>query len=57
MPIDGGRVPDDATWLVVAPGSRVDRCGSWVRVAATDGWLVERRLAARGRCVAIGASG
>ncbi len=55
--VDGGRVPDDATWLVVAPGSRVDRCGSWAREAAPDGWLVERRLALRGPCVAIGASG
>jgi hypothetical protein len=51
--IDGGRVPDEATWLVVAPGSRVVRCGSWARAAERGGWLVERRTSASGPCTTL----
>ena len=36
-----------ATWLVVAPGSRVERCGAWSVVSTTRGWLVERRTRPR----------
>ena len=48
--VDGGRVPGDATVLVVAPGTRVVRCGRWERLARPDGWLVERRVSAAGPC-------
>lgn len=51
--IDGGRVPDGAGWLVVAPGSRVERCGRWRRVADRGGWLVERRVGAGGPCTLV----
>ena len=53
VPIDGGRVPDGATWLVVAPGARIERCGRWAQVMRIDGWLLQRRTGAAGRCVAI----
>ena len=56
VPIDGGRVPNAATWLVVAPGSRVERCGAWSVVSTTRGWLVERRTAQAGPCTTIEAA-
>jgi hypothetical protein len=56
VPIDGGRVPGAAAWLVVAPGSRVVRCGTWRSVTTTRGWLVERRTAVSGPCTTVEAS-
>ena len=50
VPIDGGRVPGDAAWLVVAPGARVERCGRWTQVMHVDGWLLQRRSDADGSC-------
>ena len=43
VPIDGGRVPDDATWLVTRPGTRVVRCGRWRLVAHEEGWSASLR--------------
>jgi hypothetical protein len=55
--IDGGRVPERAGWLVVAPGSRVERCGTWRRVTDVGGWAVEQRTSVDGPCAsAAGAS-
>ena len=45
VPVDGGRVPSDAGWLVVGTGSHVERCGTWNPVSRPGGWLVERRVA------------
>jgi hypothetical protein len=56
VPIDGGRVPSAATWLVVAPGSRVERCGAWSLVSSTRGWLVQRRTAKAGPCTTVEAA-
>ena len=56
VPIDGGRVPSAATWLVVAPGSRVERCGAWSVVSTTRGWLVQRRTAEAGPCTTVEAA-
>ena len=54
VPIDGGRVPDDVTWLVLAPGTAVVRCGRWTRVSAIESWLVERRDGTDGGCTRTG---
>jgi len=51
--VDGGRVPADATVLVVAPGARVVRCGRWVPLARPSGWLVDRRLSVAGPCTRV----
>ena len=56
VPDDGGRVPGDATVLVVAPGTHVERCGRWERLAGPDGWLVERRVSAAGPCEPVAGS-
>jgi hypothetical protein len=42
VPVDGGTVPDGADWLVLAPGPRVERCGTWDAVSSAEGWLVLR---------------
>jgi hypothetical protein len=55
VPANGGRVPDDVTWLVLPPGSQVVRCGRWTRVSDIERWLVERRDGDDGRCAAAGA--
>ena len=43
VPVDGGRVPSDARWLVVPPGTRVVRCGRWSLVAEEEGWSASLR--------------
>ena len=53
VPVDGGRVPADADWLVVGTGSHVERCGTWDRVSRPGGWIVERRIASRGQCEGV----
>ena len=52
---NGGRVPADASWLVLAPGARVVRCGSWNDVWTKDHWRVAKRTSAdAGSCAATG---
>jgi hypothetical protein len=43
---NGGAVPADAEWLVLAPSARVRRCApAWRQVLELDsGWRIERRL-------------
>ena len=52
VPIDGGRVPDDATWLVTRPGTRVVRCGRWHLVALEEGWSASLRTGS-GPCTTV----
>jgi hypothetical protein len=52
VPIDGGRVPDDATWLVTRPGTRVVRCGRWHLVAREEGWSASLRTGS-GPCTTV----
>jgi hypothetical protein len=44
---DGGVVPPDAEWLVIAPSTRVRRCtDAWRQEFAHEkGWSIERRIA------------
>jgi hypothetical protein len=44
VPIDGGRVPPEARWLVTPPGVRVVRCGSWRVAAADERWTTWARV-------------
>jgi hypothetical protein len=53
VPIDGGRVPDDATWLVTRPGTRVVRCGRWQLVAREEGWSASLRTGLAGPCTTV----
>lgn len=53
VPVDGGRVPADARWLVVPPGTRVVRCGTWKPVAQEEGWSASLRAGGEGPCVAV----
>jgi hypothetical protein len=52
VPVDGGRVPDDATWLVVRPGTRVVRCGRWRLVTREEGWSASLRTG-EGPCTTV----
>jgi len=51
--VDGGRVPPDARWLVVPPGTRVVRCGSWKEVAEEEGWSASLRTGDDGPCTTV----
>jgi len=53
VPVDGGRVPPDARWLVVPPGTRVVRCGSWKEVAEEEGWSASLRTGDDGPCTTV----
>lgn len=53
VPVDGGRVPPDARWLVVPPGTRVVRCGRWTEVAAEEGWSASLRTSGEGPCTTV----
>jgi hypothetical protein len=58
VPVDGGHVPDDAEWLVLGPGSRVERCGGWrVTTRTDDGWVVARRGSGDTTACAIASGG
>jgi hypothetical protein len=47
LPAAGGAAPPQASWLVLAPRTRVRRCPeAWRRELAHGGWSIERRLAA-----------
>jgi hypothetical protein len=55
--IGGGRVPTDALWLVLAPGTRVVLCGTWQNVKTVDEWRVARRTSpGDGSCTTTGAA-
>lgn len=54
VPIDGGRVPDDARVVAVGPGSRVVACGAWSS-RQVKGWIVAARSdEARAPCTRLG---
>ncbi len=54
VPVDGGRVPAEARWLVVPPGTRVARCGRWRLVAEEEGWTAALRTGDADRpCVTV----
>ena len=53
VPVDGGRVPPDARWLVVPPGVRVVRCGRWSLVAEEEGWSASLRTGDDGPCTTV----
>ena len=53
VPVDGGRVPPDARWLVVPPGTRVVRCGRWREVAEEEGWSASLRTSSDGPCTTV----
>jgi hypothetical protein len=52
VPVDGGRVPDEATWLVMPPGTSVVRCGRWRLAVSEGGWRAWRRTGA-GPCTTV----